>query len=188
MNSSNCYISLYVAEPFFSDKHFNDNSKDYCYYLLLIKWNNYYDCLDFFDVHEGNYNVRELASWEHVIKPRIHERLERSNTFVLILSSNTRESWAINEEIDYGINRLRLPVIVIYPEFNSMDKLYDEDTGDYSDSIKRLWNRLPRFKEIIESRKVDIKHLPLNREILKEYLKQKKTFSCATIFLLSSLK
>lgn len=171
MINNNLYISFYVAEPFSSDRFFSDHSKDYCYYLLLRKWKNYYDSLKFYDVHEGNYNVRELSSWDDIIKPRIHERLKRSNTFVLILSSNTRESWAINEEIDYGINKLMLPVIVIYPEFNSMDKLYNEDTGDYSDSIKKLWNRLPKFKEIIDSRKVDIKHLPLNKDILKGYLK-----------------
>ena len=171
MNQRSCYFSFYVSEPFSSSKVFSDTSRDYCYYLLLRKWNNYYGAIQFHDVHEGNYNVRELDSWGDIIKPRIHERLERSNTFVLILSTNTRESWAINEEIDYGINKLKLPVLVIYPEFDAMDKLYNEDTGDYSDSIKKLWNRLPKFKKIIEDRKVDIKHLPLNRNILKEYLK-----------------
>lgn len=171
MNNNIYYISLYVVEPFSSGRFYSDQSKDYCYYLLLRKWNNSYNGLCFYDIHEGNYNVRELTSWDDIIKPRIHERLERSNTFILILSSNTRESWAINEEIDYGINRLRLPVIVIYPEFNTIDKLYNKDIGDYSDSIKKLWNRLPKFKEIVEGRKVDIKHLPLNRKILKEYLK-----------------
>ena len=31
--------------------------------------------------------------------------------------------------------------------------------------------KFAKFKKIIEDRKVDIKHIPLNRNILKEYLK-----------------
>lgn len=163
------YISLWVPEPFSQYKYFSDICKDYCYYCLLKRWLKYDNNKYFNDVHEGNYNVRELAPWNDVIKPRIHSRLDRADIFVLILSSNTRESWAINEEIEYGVNILRLPVIVIYPDFDSLNQLYDESTGNYSNYIINLWNKLPKIKNIIESKTVTVKHFPLNKNVLNAY-------------------
>lgn len=124
----------------------------------------------FNDVHENNYNVRGNESWECVLRPRIHERLKNANKFILILSRNTHQSWAINEEIDYGIGVLHLPVVEIYSEYNSIEDLLDDETADYNSSVKKLWDRLPSFKKYIG--KFDIQHLPMNREVLINSLRQ----------------
>lgn len=158
-----CYTSLYVVEPFSSHKLFSNSSRDYCYYIQLKKWAMGNKDTVFYDVHKNNYNVRENESWESVISPRIRERLNNANKFILILSKNTHESWAINEEIEYGIGVLHLPVVVIYPAYKYIGDLLDGDTADYNSSVKKLWDRLPSFKKYIG--KIDIQHLPMNREV-----------------------
>ena len=54
-----------------------------------------------------------------MLKPRLHERLNASANVVLFLSSNTRYSRALREEIDYAINTKGLPIIVVYPELST---------------------------------------------------------------------
>ncbi len=58
------------------------------------------------------------------------------------MSSNTKNSQALREEIDYGINTKGLPVIVIYPDFkeksdiwgaNGMKKTSDRPLGRIAD-------------------------------------------------------
>lgn len=169
-NFYNYYTSFYVFEPFSSLRLYSSSSKDYCYYIQLKKWAMSNKNFVFNDVHENNYNVRENEPWECVIRPRIHERLNNANKFILILSRNTHQSWAINEEIEYGIGVLHLPVVVIYPEYNSIEDLLDEETADYNSSVKKLWDRLPSFKKYIG--KVDIQHLPMNREVLINSIRQ----------------
>lgn len=54
-----------------------------------------------------------------MLKPRLHERLNASANVVLFLSSNTRYSRALREEIGYAINTKGLPIIVVYPELST---------------------------------------------------------------------
>lgn len=54
--------------------------------------------------------------WE-TLKKRLHDRLDVSKNIILFLSDNTKDSRALREEVDYGINTKGLPVIVIYPDF-----------------------------------------------------------------------
>ena len=72
----------------------------------------------FVDSHEKNYNVRDGSDWELTLKPRIRERLRNSKNVILFLSSITKNSRALREEVDYGINSMELPVIVVYPDFS----------------------------------------------------------------------
>ena len=58
------------------------------------------------------------------MKKRLHERLDVSKNIVLFLSSNTKNSQALREEIDYGINTKGLPVIVIYPDFKEKSDIW----------------------------------------------------------------
>lgn len=58
------------------------------------------------------------------LKPRLRDRLANSKNIVtLFLSERTKSSIALREEIDYGINNQGLPVIVIYPDYDSKESL-----------------------------------------------------------------
>ena len=59
----------------------------------------------------------------------------------MFLSENTHNSTALREEIDYGINVLGLPVIVVYPDYKYNSSIAD---GNKPNSIARaLWENLP---------------------------------------------
>jgi len=49
--------------------------------------------------------------------------LRNSKNIILFLSSKTKNSRALREEIDYGVNVLKLPIIVVYPEFTTYSEL-----------------------------------------------------------------
>ena len=66
---------------------------------------------------DKNYNVRDGSDWEKTLKPRIHDRINNSKNLILFLSSITKNSKALREEIYFGINTSLLPVVVVYPEY-----------------------------------------------------------------------
>ena len=106
------YSAFYVAEPF-SEGNLNAHAtKDFRYYNLLRAWKGDDSSFPFVDSHNKNYNVRDNSDWEGTLKPRIRERLRNSKNLVLFLSSITKNSRALREEVDYGINNQGLPVIV----------------------------------------------------------------------------
>ena len=74
------------------------------YYNLLRAWKARDSSFPFVDSHDKNYNVRDDSDWEEVLKPRIRERLRNSKNLILFLSSITKNSRALREEVDYGIN------------------------------------------------------------------------------------
>ena len=85
---------------------------------------------------------------------------------MLFLSSITGKSRALREEIDYGINILGLPVIAIYPEYDSMESLLTN--GDLKRSVKNLWDKLPVFRDLMEV--VPTIHMPMKKELIKSAL------------------
>lgn len=161
------YTAFYVAEPFDASTLGAHATKDFCYYNMLRAWKGKDASFPFNDSHDKNYNVRDNSSWEATLKPRLRDRLRNSKNIVLFLSSNTLSSRALREEIDYGINDQGLPVIVIYPEYDSKDSLLMN--GKLKQSVKSLWDKLPIFRDSMST--IPTLHVPNKKGIIEAALK-----------------
>ena len=160
------YAAFYVAEPFDPSALGANATKDFQYYNLLRAWKGADSSFPFNDSHDKTYNVRDGSDWESTLKPRLRERLRNSKNIVLFLSSITVSSRALREEIDYGINDQGVPVIVIYPEYDSKVSLLTN--GALKQSIKNLWDKLPMFRESMKE--VPTLHVPMKKELIKSAL------------------
>lgn len=163
------YTAFYVAEPFSESNLGAHATPDFKTYNLIRAWQSKFN-ISFNDSHKKNYNVRDSSDWELTLKPRLHERLRNSKNIILILSSNTKNSRALREEIDYGINKLGLPVIVVYPEYSKVSDISSDNR--FNDNIKALWNKLPIFRNSIH--KVPTVHIPFKADLLKKALENKE--------------
>lgn len=161
------YAAFYVAEPFNTSALGAHATKDFCYYNMLRAWKGKEASFPFNDSHDKTYNVRDNSNWETTLKPRLRDRLRSSKNIVLFLSSNTASSRALREEIDYGINDQGLPVIVIYPEYDTKEGLLLN--GSLKQSVKNLWGKLPIFKDSMNN--VPTLHIPIKKEIIEVSLK-----------------
>ena len=112
------YTAFYVDEPFSESNLKAAATRDFVYYNMLKMWKANDSTFPFNNSHDKTYNVRDNSDWESTLKPRLHSRINQSKNIILFLSSVTKNSRALREEIDYGINTKGLPVIVIYPEFS----------------------------------------------------------------------
>lgn len=169
------YTAFYVAEPFSPSSLGANATKDFCYYNTLRMWKGADTSFPFTDSHSTTYSVRDNSDWELTLKPRLRERLRLSKNIVLILSSSTANSRAIKEEIDYGINDQGLPVIVVYPEYDSKESLLAN--GALKQSVKNLWDKLPMFRDSMY--KVPTLHVPMAKNLIKSAL-QDNEFMLAT--------
>ncbi len=133
---------------------------------MLKMWKGNDSAFPFNDSHNKNYNVRDGSDWESTLKPRLRERIRNSKNMILILSSVTKNSRALREEIEYGINNQGLPVIVIYPEFSEKSDIADSD--GIKKQIKELWNNLSVFRDNMN--KVPTLHIPCKKELIKSAL------------------
>lgn len=161
------YAAFYVAEPFNTSALGAHATKDFVYYNMLRAWKGADPSFPFNDSHDKTYNVRDGSDWETTLKPRLRERLRNSKNIILFLSSNTANSKAIREEIDYGINDQKLPVIVIYPEYDTKESLLTN--GSLKQAVKNLWDNLPVFRDSMKS--VPTLHVPLNKNLIETSLK-----------------
>lgn len=75
----------------------------------------------------------------------------------------------MNEEIDYGINTLGLPVIVVYPDYKTKNDLLDGQS--LKQAIRNLWDKLPTFRNSMS--KVPTLHVPMDKELIKTALNDK---------------
>lgn len=169
------YTAFYVAEPFNASALGAHATKDFCYYNMLRAWKGKEASFPFNDSHDKTYNVRDSSDWETTLKPRLRERLRNSKNIVLFLSSNTANSTALREEIDYGINDQGLPIIVVYPEYDTKDSLLTN--GVLKQSVKNLWDKLPVFRDSMSN--VPTLHVPFKKDIIKAALNN-KDFMLAT--------
>ena len=170
-NENGNYSAFYVNEPFIEQSLFASSTKDYDSYGVLRAWKEADKYFPFIDSHEKNYNVRDGSNWEEILKPRIHERLDNSKNIILFLSAKTRSSVALQEEIDYGINTLGLPVIVIYPDFNDKNDIIYRGSKILKTIIKELWDNLPIFRDSMK--KVPTIHLPLKKDLIQKTLEDR---------------
>ena len=117
------YSAFYVSEPFSESSLGAHASKDFCYYNMLRAWKGSDSSFPFNNAHDTTYSVRDNSDWETTLKPRLRERLRNSKNLILFLSDYTSNSRALREEVDYAMNSLNLPVIVIYPDLKSKEEV-----------------------------------------------------------------
>lgn len=160
------YTAFYVAEPFSPSALGAHASKDFCYYNLLRSWKGANASFPFSDSHSTTYSVRDDSDWETTLKPRLRERIRNSKNVVLFLSSNTSNSRALREEVDYGINDQKLPFIVIYPEYSTKESLVAN--GSLRQSVKDLWSKIPVFRDSMSS--VPTLHVPMDKSLIQSAL------------------
>lgn len=162
------YTAFYVAEPASESNLAANATKDFIYYRQLQMWKGKDFSFPFVDAHEKTYNVRDDSDWETTLKPRLHKRLNGSKNIILFLSSITKSSRALREEMEYGIGHEKLPVIVVYPDFSEKTDLIDSN-DNIKKKIKDLWENLPSFKNNMEG--VPTLHIPMKKEIIEKALK-----------------
>lgn len=162
------YSAFYVSEPFSQSALGAHASKDFCYYNMLKAWKGADSSFPFDNAHETTYNVRDNSDWESTLKPRLRERLRNSKNIILFLSDYTANSRALREEIDYGINTLELPVIVIYPDLKANNDLLTADKNNLNNTVKSLWNKLLVFRD--SKSNVPVLHVPMNKETIRKAL------------------
>lgn len=163
------YAAFYVAEPFSSTALGAHATPDFIYFNQLRMWKGADANFPFVDSHDKTYSVRDGSDWESTLKPRLRERLRASKNIILFLSELTEASKALVEEIDYGINNENLPVIVIYPDFDSKASLLNGE--HFAASVTSLWSKVPIFKSSMG--KVPTIHVPLLKETISSALRDK---------------
>lgn len=159
------YCAFYVSEPFSESALGAHASKDFCYYNILKAWKGSDSSFPFNNAHDTTYDVRDNSEWESTLKPRLRERLRNSKNIILFLSDYTVNSRALREEIDYGINTLKLPVIVIYPDLKTKEDLLINDKTRLNNAVRALWNKLPIFRDSKST--VLALHIPMNKETIR---------------------
>lgn len=162
------YSAFYVAEPFNQSGLGANATKDFVYYNLLRAWKGADSAFPFIDSHAKNYNVRDGSDWEGTLKPRIHDRLNNSKNIIFFLSSITKNSRALREEINFGIGSSGLPVIVVYPEYSEKSDIINCNSKTIKQKIKNLWNNLPAFRDSMGD--VPTMHIPNKKILIKKAL------------------
>ncbi|MBB6447057.1 TIR domain-containing protein [Bacillus benzoevorans] len=165
------YAAFYVSEPFNESNLGASATKDFVSYNLLKAWKSNDSTFPFIDSHNKNYNVRDGSDWEKTLKPRLHDRLNNSKNIILFLSSITKNSKALREEINYGIGTLGLPVIVVYPEYSDKSDIINCSSKTFKQQIKNLWDKLPAFRDSMNS--VPTLHIPNKKELIRKALNNK---------------
>ena len=162
------YSTFYVTEPFSETNLGAHATKDFVYYNLLRAWKSGDNSFPFIDSHDKNYNVRDGSDWEGTLKPRIRERLRDSKNVILFLSSITKHSRALREEMDYGINDRGLPVIVVYPDFADKSDILICNTDRLRKQVTDLWANLPTFRDSMGA--VPTIHVPNKKRLIRRAL------------------
>lgn len=162
------YSAFYVNEPFSESNLGAAATKDFVSYNLLRAWKGKDSTFPFVDSHNKNYNVRDSSNWEKTLKPRIHDRLNNSKNIVLFLSSITRSSRALREEISFGINTNGLPIIVVYPEFKEKSDIINCTGKTIKKQIQDLWDKLPIFRDSMKN--IPTLHIPNKKILIKSAL------------------
>ena len=159
------YAAFYVKEPFEESNLGAYATPDFVYYNQLRAWKGADNSFPFIDAHAKTYNVRDDSSWE-TLKRRLHDRLNVSKNIVFFLSDNTKNSQALREEIDYGINTKGLPIIVIYPDFKEKTDIWCP--YGMRKQVTDLWDKLPVFRDNMY--KVATLHVPYKKTLITSAL------------------
>ncbi len=163
------YSAFYVKEPFSQSNLGANSARDFVSYNLLKAWKSQDSSFPFIDSHDKNYNVRDESDWESTLKPRLRDRLNNSKNIVFFLSGHTRNSRAVREEIDFGINTNRLPVIVVYPDYSEKSDIINCQGKTIKQQVENLWDNLPKFRDSMS--KVPTLHIPNKKALIEKALK-----------------
>jgi hypothetical protein len=156
------YCAFYVAEPFNAGPLAAHATKDFVYYNTLRMWKGAEPTFPFSDSHATTYNVRDGSDWETTLKPRLRERLRRSKNVLLFLSTETVNSRAIREEVEYGIEDQKLPFIIVYPDYKTRTEILSN--GSLKQSARDLWSKIPALRDHMHL--VPTLHVPLHKETI----------------------
>ena len=69
------------------------------------------------------------------------------------------------------MGELRLPVIVIYPEYDDKSDIVNCKSKTITRQIKTLWDRLPAFRDAMNE--VPTLHIPLKKDLIRSALNDK---------------
>lgn len=134
---------------------------DMKYYGLLQAWNksNNFD-LTFSDSHKKTYSVQD-SSQIATLKSRLLDRLKNSKHLVLIATEFASVNRGLlNWEIEKAVETYEIPIIVVYPGFETI-----RDT-------KVLRDRLPsKLIEYIDNKKVRTIHIPFKQKVIESTIK-----------------
>lgn len=166
------YSAFYVSEPFVEGNLGANATRDFVSYNMLRAWKGDDSSFPFIDSHNKNYNVRDGSDWELTLKPRIRERLSNSKNIILFLSSITKNSRALREEINYGVGTKGLPVIVVYPEYTEKSSIINCESETFKKHIEDLWDKLPAFRDQAED--VPTLHVPNKKVLIRQALNDSK--------------
>ncbi|MCY3820153.1 MAG: hypothetical protein OXH52_12445 [Gammaproteobacteria bacterium] len=70
--------------------------------------------------------------------------------------------------MDYGINDMGLPVIVVYPDFSEKSDIIGCESKTIRKQIKDLWNNLPKFRDSMGD--VPTIHVPNKKSLIRKAL------------------
>ena len=87
---------------------------------------------------------------------------------ILFLSTITKNSRALREEVDYGINSMELPVIVVYTDYSEESDIIGCESKTIKKQIKDLWDKLPKFRDSMPN--VPTLHVPNKQSLIKKAL------------------
>lgn len=152
------YTAFYVDEPFI-DGSSSVTEFDFCYFNLLKAWKSKDESFPFIDSHQKTYQVRDGSDFETTLVPRIRERLRNSKNIILFLSSHTKPSRALLEEIQYGSIELRLPIIIVYPEFETNAEIHTN--GQLNSKTNMLIDKIPCLRKAMNI--VPTAHILMNK-------------------------
>lgn len=154
---------------FYNKMHSEPNlTEDIKYYHLLKSWKKDDSTFPFIDSRNKFNDDFNGSEWDSNIKPKIRNQLNHSKNIILFLSSKTKNSKILQEEIDYAINKLGLPIIVIYPEYSENNKIISCPNEIFKKEIKDLWDKLPIFEKSMH--KIPTFHIPLNKMLVRNAL------------------
>ena len=165
------YSAFYVKEPFNDGNLGAHSTRDFVYYNLLRAWKAKDSDFPFIDSHGKTYDVRDGSDWEKTLKPRIRQRLQNSKNILLFFSSVTKNSRALREEIEYGIEQQGLPVIAVYPEYKDESDIRSYSSGQIRKKIRELWDKVPKFRDLRGN--VPVLHVPMKKVRIKQGLKNR---------------
>lgn len=108
-----------------------DGDNDMQYYRVMTAWaSNRFIDFDFYDAHELNYS-HDWAQTES-IKRQLHERLENSKLFILLIGNSTQR---LTRFVEYEVEtamRMKLPIICVNLNGNRQkDSLSPNWFGEY---------------------------------------------------------
>jgi len=167
-NKTGNYSAFYVSSPFDESNLGAFATKDFVHYNMLRAWKGKDSSFPFVDSHNKNYNVRDGSDWEKTLKPRLRDRLNHSKNIILFLSSETKSSKALREEIDYGINTCGLPIIIVYPDYCDKEDIINCNSRTIKKKIKDLWDSLPILRDSMHN--IPTLHIPNNKILIEKAL------------------